>query len=379
MNIKTAHNYKLLYFILFLLLFPLIGCISQVLFPELLESVDRTLDDANHTLQKEKGTSELMRQCARGDIAGVKLLLESGADLNKKNENGYTPLMFAAEYGNLAITKLLIEQGADTTTKNKYGHTALFLAALKSFENPDKAQAHFSVVSESNYVGESDSDGVISYLVERNAPIFESNQHDRDAAYTGKAYYNLAELLEKEKKYLAARDNYKVAAMNFVLASELYKKTHEVGKRVERMANIATFIGVVTLPVLEEANQRYQNRILNRRMANAAALRDAKKYGLNQQQTLDLVSKYRTDLNSLPPLDLKITDFPLNQSTNIPPYTPEAGKINSDNIYLQLAKINRDKSLLTYMILKCYESEHYDKEFNECLNWAKATIKQPIK
>lgn len=95
--------------------FSLKGCISATLQESMLKTSEslikgasRSVDGANHSLLKEEGISDLMRQCARGDLVEVKRLLESGADLNEKNENGHTPIMFAAEYGNLATTALFV-------------------------------------------------------------------------------------------------------------------------------------------------------------------------------------------------------------------------------------------------------------------------------
>ena len=45
-------------------------------------------------------------------------LIGSGADVNAESPNGTTPLMMAAMYGNAATVKLLLESGANVETRN---------------------------------------------------------------------------------------------------------------------------------------------------------------------------------------------------------------------------------------------------------------------
>ena len=39
-----------------------------------------------------------METAIRGDVAGAKLLLDKGADVNAADHRGYTPLLLAAQY-----------------------------------------------------------------------------------------------------------------------------------------------------------------------------------------------------------------------------------------------------------------------------------------
>jgi ankyrin repeat protein len=50
---------------------------------------------------------------SNGHEAVVKLLLEKGADMERKSSNGRTPLWWAAEGGHEAVMKLLLEKGAE--------------------------------------------------------------------------------------------------------------------------------------------------------------------------------------------------------------------------------------------------------------------------
>eukprot|EP00919_Chromeraceae_sp_WS-2016_P068993 GHVR01163406.1.p1 GENE.GHVR01163406.1~~GHVR01163406.1.p1 ORF type:complete len:187 (+),score=21.13 GHVR01163406.1:523-1083(+) len=62
----------------------------------------------------------------------VKLLIDSGAELNSTNHEGQSPLTLATRAGeNTHIVQLLIEKGADVNIKNNEGETALFHAARR--------------------------------------------------------------------------------------------------------------------------------------------------------------------------------------------------------------------------------------------------------
>ncbi|WP_261791957.1 ankyrin repeat domain-containing protein [Campylobacter insulaenigrae] len=54
---------------------------------------------------------------ALGNYDNVKLLLESGAEVDYKNSFGKTPLFYAVEYSNYEVSKLLIENGANVNQK----------------------------------------------------------------------------------------------------------------------------------------------------------------------------------------------------------------------------------------------------------------------
>lgn len=64
------------------------------------------------------------------DINGIRLLCSNGL-ANIGDEEDWTPLMKASgKEGNLAIVKLLVESGADINARSKKGTTALSMAAL---------------------------------------------------------------------------------------------------------------------------------------------------------------------------------------------------------------------------------------------------------
>jgi len=64
------------------------------------------------------------------DTSGsVRLLLESGADIEAKDKGGRTALMAAAGWGRGWIIKILLDQGAHIEAKDNQGFTALLIAA----------------------------------------------------------------------------------------------------------------------------------------------------------------------------------------------------------------------------------------------------------
>ena len=80
---------------------------------------------ANTKDQRE--STPLMYAAAYGSIDAMKLLLDSGADVNAKNAFDVTPLMWCAY--DLAKVRLLIERGANVNVRSKQGRTPLMIAA----------------------------------------------------------------------------------------------------------------------------------------------------------------------------------------------------------------------------------------------------------
>jgi hypothetical protein len=70
------------------------------------------------------GSSPLISAALFGKTDMVKLLVESGADLNFKNNDGSTPLHVAAFFCRPEIVKILLDKGADKSITNNYGATA---------------------------------------------------------------------------------------------------------------------------------------------------------------------------------------------------------------------------------------------------------------
>lgn len=78
----------------------------------------------------------------------VKILVEAGADVNKKmaKESQGTPLMEAAYRGNLELVKYLVSKGADVNAKNYQGYTVLDVGSFMEVEVKCKNRQLGSVI-----------------------------------------------------------------------------------------------------------------------------------------------------------------------------------------------------------------------------------------
>ena len=94
-----------------------------------LEKADSLLKAGANPNAAEEGRVTPLRQACYNDHTEIaKLLIDYGADVNKKTEIG-TPLMAAALSGNSNIVDYLIEHGAKVNLKSKFG-TPIIGAAL---------------------------------------------------------------------------------------------------------------------------------------------------------------------------------------------------------------------------------------------------------
>ncbi|MGC2286029.1 MAG: ankyrin repeat domain-containing protein [Candidatus Acidiferrum sp.] len=72
---------------------------------------------------------EASKLIKKGDIIRLRKELQDGLSPNMENQYSWTLLMIAALVGNTSIGSLLIESGAELDRRNKFHETALSLAA----------------------------------------------------------------------------------------------------------------------------------------------------------------------------------------------------------------------------------------------------------
>src|SRR5262252_874878 len=91
----------------------------------------RTLVESQNVNAKDsRGATPLMYAAAFGNAQQMKLLLESGADVNAQNTFHATALIWAG--GDAVKSRMLIEHGADINVRTQQGRTALMAAAKRN-------------------------------------------------------------------------------------------------------------------------------------------------------------------------------------------------------------------------------------------------------
>lgn len=70
-----------------------------------------------------------------GDVATLTALLDAGADVHLSTKDGWSPILSAARYRGTDIVKLLLDRGANIEDKNNYNMTALYLAVAAQNED----------------------------------------------------------------------------------------------------------------------------------------------------------------------------------------------------------------------------------------------------
>lgn len=80
-------------------------------------------------MQAEDLSDRFYSAIRNNDVASLRTLLKSGADVNTRDQKGSTPLMYAAYAGSIESMKALLDAGADVNAKNGLDATALMWCA----------------------------------------------------------------------------------------------------------------------------------------------------------------------------------------------------------------------------------------------------------
>ncbi|MFM1655496.1 ankyrin repeat domain-containing protein [Brevibacillus sp. B_LB10_24] len=83
---------------------------------------------ADVNVRDSRGRTPVMTATYGGHTEAVKTLIDAGADINIRDDRSDNVLLYAGAEGILDIVKLAIEAGADTTLTNRFGGTALIPA-----------------------------------------------------------------------------------------------------------------------------------------------------------------------------------------------------------------------------------------------------------
>ncbi|KAI6171449.1 hypothetical protein M3Y97_01045800 [Aphelenchoides bicaudatus] len=145
----------------------------------------------------------------------VKLLIESGADVNAKNNRGDTPIHRASQNGYIEIVKFLVEKGADVNATNKDHQTPLHYAnrklevvklLLESGANINATDAHGNTPL--YYAVYDDKFEVVKYLVESGTDINAKGDYGRTALHIAalSGYIEIVKYLVESEADIDAKD-----------------------------------------------------------------------------------------------------------------------------------------------------------------------------
>src|SRR3989338_6151041 len=111
-----------------------------------------------------RNDTALIKAATRGHEEIVKVLLIKGAKADERDKFGATALMYTASEGYIIIVQVLIENGADVNAKDNYGRTALIDAVYDNYHEIVKI-----LVSKGAEVNGADNSGATAwvYAVER--------------------------------------------------------------------------------------------------------------------------------------------------------------------------------------------------------------------
>ncbi|MEA1936479.1 MAG: ankyrin repeat domain-containing protein [Thermodesulfobacteriota bacterium] len=117
--------------------------------PKVTKAVSHPTAAAGASYLIDAGYPPLVAYAMSGSAEDVKKAIASGEDVNAPYEAyGLTPLMAATNRGNVAMVKLLLDSGADVRARSVYGKTAYNnLSKLKDKTARDKIKRLFDIAA----------------------------------------------------------------------------------------------------------------------------------------------------------------------------------------------------------------------------------------
>jgi len=164
---------------------------------------------------EEGGDTPLIISCKKGNLNIVKLLVDNGADINKKNKYGDTPLTISCEKGNFDIIKYLVEKGADINLFNSTGTSPLNILCRKSSENSLK---------------------IMDYLITKNESCIDKIDKNYNTPLLMSCYFNNKKMIKYLIRYsnINIQNNYQDSSL---IISCYFDNSTIVGYLIEKNAN----------------------------------------------------------------------------------------------------------------------------------------------
>jgi ankyrin repeat protein len=156
-------------------------------------TIDIDEDDDDN---EENGDWNLLSLAAyKGSPDIVKMLLNTGADINARDEEGYTALMFAAHEGYIEIVRILLNAGADVNARGENCPSAIDLAVeqchteivkdlLQAGAVIDKAPNHCGVLTNLDLAVLHNNIEIVQALIQAGVDVNEQ-YFAKDAGRTG--------------------------------------------------------------------------------------------------------------------------------------------------------------------------------------------------
>ena len=148
-----------------------------------------------------------------GDVATVRHLIESGADVNVAEGDGMTPLHWAAGRGDVEVTQLLLEVGADVAVGTRIGtytplhlavrggHTAVSKLLIEAGADITAATTNSGVTPLHLAAAAEGGEDIVAALIEAGADV---NEKERVAGQTPLMFAASSGRTESVKRLLAA-------------------------------------------------------------------------------------------------------------------------------------------------------------------------------